>query len=226
MKTGSKKFSEHAKTFRNKDISLLLRTEDPSQLMTRMNSINGIRNLNKILSKTPEGKQLFNDIKRMKLDDVVGNNLVDSSTQQVRLGTFSKILEKGKNKEIIKEILSADAFKRLERLQKNAGRLADAADKFYNASKSGVVAADAAVLAKGMSDIAHLLQGNSWPIMKTIGGVLVERKLSKILSDQEFLKLVEEAILASENGTQQELIQAFERLKPYILQVLETQLSD
>lgn len=219
----NKKFSDHAKTFRNKDVSLILRTEDPSQLMTRMNSINGIRNLNKILSKTPEGKQLFNDIKRMKLDDVIEKNMIDSTNQQVKLGTFSKLLEKGKNREVIKEILSADAFKRLERLQLNAGRLADAAGKFYNASKSGVVAADAAVLAKGMGDIAHLLQGNPWPIIKTSGSILGAQRLGKLLADPEFLKLTEEAILAAEKGTKQELVQSFKKLRPYVLQALQTQ---
>lgn len=62
--------------------------------------------------------------------------------------------------------------------------------------------------------------------MKTSGGVLVARKLSKLLSDPEFLKLVEEAILASEKGTEQELIQSFERLRPFILQAIETSFSD
>ncbi len=216
----NKKFADHAKTFRNKDINLLLRTQDPSQIMGRMNSLNGIRNLNKILSKTQEGRELFKDLTRLKLDEVIGNNLVDSTTQQVKLGTFSKLLQKGKNREIIKEILSVDAFKRLEKLQKNAGRLADAADKFYNASKSGVVAADAAVIAKGMSDIAHLLYGNPWPLMKTSGGILGARKLSQLLSDSEFLKLTEEAILVAEKGNNKEMINAFEKLRPYVLQAI------
>lgn len=214
----NKQFSEHAKTFRNKDISQLLKTENPSQLLNRMNNINGIRNLNKVLSKTHQGRELFNNLKRMKLDEVIGNKLVDSTTQQVKLGTFSKLLEKGKNRDIIKEILSPSAFKRLERLQKNAGRLADAADKFYNASKSGVVAADAAVISKLMYDFANLLALNPWPLMKTGMGLVGGRKLSQLLADPEFLKLTEEAMLAAEKSTETEMVHAFERLKPYALQ--------
>jgi hypothetical protein len=221
----NKKFSEHAKTFRNKDISSLLKTENPSQMLNRMNSIHGIRNLNRILSKTPEGREIFRKLKRMKLDDVIGNNLTDSTTQQVRLGTFSKLLQKGKNRELIKEILSRQAFNRLERLQKNAGRLADASDKFYNASKSGVVAADAAVLGKAMSDIAYILQGNPWPLLKTTAGVMATRKLAHLLSDPTFLKLVEEAMLSAEKSSQKsgqrELILSIERLKPYLAQLRE-----
>jgi hypothetical protein len=51
--------------------------------------------------------------------------------------------------------------------------------------------------------------------------LLGARRLGKLLADPEFLKLVEEAILASEKGNERELIQAFERLRPYIFQVLE-----
>lgn len=217
----NKKFSEHAKTFRNKDIHALLKTENPTQLMSKMNSIHGMRTLDRILSKTPEGKETLRNLKRAKLDEVIGNNLIDSTTQQARLGTFSKLLEKGKNRELIKELLPADTFKRLERLQKNAGRLADAADKFYNASKSGSVAADAAVIATGLSGIAHILQGNPWPLLKTAGGVLGARRLSQLLADPEFLKLTEDAILAAEKGSTRELVDVFQKLRPYILQLMQ-----
>lgn len=221
----NKKFSEHAKTFRNKNIDALLKEGDPEKVLSNMGSVYGIRKLSNVLKKTPQGKELFNNLKRLKLDQVIGNNLVDSTTQQVKLGTFSKLLEKGKNKDLIKEILGPQAFKRLEKLQKNAGRLADAAQKFYNASQSGVVAADAAVLAKGIADIANLLSGNPWPLLKLSGGLVGARKLSQLFADPEFLKLVEEIILASEKGSQKELIQSFEKIRPYILMAIEDQNS-
>ena len=58
-------------------------------------------------------------------------------------------------------------------------------------------------------------------LMKTSNELLGAGRLGKLLADPEFLKLAEEAILAAENGTKQELIQSFEKLKPYILQALE-----
>jgi len=218
--TANKKFSEHAKIFRSKTAKQLMNSEDPSQLMNKMNSSHGIRSVGKILDKTPEGKALFNNLKRHQLEKVVGNNLVDSITNQVKLGTFSKLIEKGKNKEVVKEILGTQAFKRLEKLQKNAGKLADAAQKFYNASQSGVAATDAAVVYKGMMDIFHLLSGNPWPLAKTAGGVLGAKKLSSLLADPEFLKLTEEVILSYEKGSKEQLIQSVEKLKPYILQAM------
>ena len=217
----NKKFSEHAKTFRNKNVEQFLRTADPAQIMSKMNSIQGIRDLDKILSKTQEGRNISKSLKRQKLEQVVGNNLVDSSTQQVKLGTFSKLLEKGKNRDVIREILGPKSFKQLERLQKNAGKLADSANKFYNASQSGVVATDAALIYQGVSSLANLLVGNPWPLMKVAGGIMGARKLSGLLADPEFLKLVEEAILASEKNSEFQMVQAFLKLRPYILPVIQ-----
>lgn len=217
----NKKFSEHAKTFRNKEMNAMLNVTDPSQLMNRMNTVQGIRTLGNVLGKTPEGKQIFDALKKTKLDKTIGDNLVDSSTQQVKLGTFSKLLEKGKNREVIQEVLGKEAFKRLERLQKNAGKLADAANKFYNASKTGTAAVDATVLTQGISALANILMGNPWPIVNIGASVLGARRLSGLLADPEFLKLAEEAILASEKGSPADLINAFEQLRPFILPAMK-----
>jgi len=221
----NKKFSEHAKTFRNRDIEQLLRETDPSKLMNRMNSIHGIRQMDKILSKSLQGKEISKNLKRMKLDKVIGDHLVDNTTQQVKLGTFSNLLQKGKNKELIKEILGPKEFKRLEMLQKNAGKLADSANKFYNASKSGVVAADAAILGKAMSDLAALFMGSPWPLLKTAGTVLTVRKFSQLISDPEFLKLVEDVIKNS-GKSEEKLFTSIEKLRPYLIPATRAPESD
>lgn len=221
----NKKFSEHAKTFRNREVTQMLKEGDPSKILNKMNSIHGVRQLENILGKSSEGKQIFNNLKRMKLDKAIGDHLVDNTTQQVKLGTFSNLLEKGKNKEVIKEILGPKEFKRLELLQKNAGKLADSANKFFNASKSGVVAADAAVLAKGMSDLAALLMGSPWPLIKTAGTVLTVRKFSQLISDPEFLKLVEDVIKNSEKSDKK-LFSSIEKLRPYIISSIPHAESD
>ena len=222
----NKRFSQHAKTFRSKSADQMLKTQDPSQLLNKMNSVQGIRNIGNILQKSPLGEEVFNSLKRFKLEKAIGDNLVDSTTQQVKLGTFSKLLEKGKNAEVIKEILGAEGFKRLQRLQKNAGRLADASQKFYNESKSGAVAVDAALLSQGISAIANVLIGNPWPFMRIGGTLLGARKLSKLFADPEFLKFTEDVILASEKKSDKSLIEAVERLKPYILQFITQENQD
>lgn len=193
----NKTFSEHAKTFRNKEISSLLKTEDPSKILNRMNTVHGIRSINKILTKSPEGKEILKGLKRQKLDQVIGDNFVDSTTNQIKFGTFSKLLQKGKNKEIIKEILGPFAYKRLERLQKNSGAIAETGQKFFNSSKTGATLEDMAIVASAFKDLSNLLAGNPWAILKTSGTILSARYLTNLIADPNFLKMVEEAILAS-----------------------------
>jgi ElaB/YqjD/DUF883 family membrane-anchored ribosome-binding protein len=225
----NKRFSEHAKTFRNKDINKMLFESDPSKLMNKMDNIQGIKSIEKAINKSIEGKELFENLKRLKIERAIGDNLIDSSTQQAKLGTFSKLLEKGKNKEIFKELLPKEAYKRLEKLQSNSGKLADSYNKFYNASKSGVVAADAAIIYRVLSDVGQLIfEGNPWPLIKSGGSVLGLRQLSSLIADPEFLKLAEEAILASEKSSpkgllnNKDMMKYLEKLKPYILPLVKS----
>lgn len=193
----NQRFSKHAKEFRNKRVAQLLRDNDPAQLINRMNSVQGIRDLENILYKTGIGKSVMDSLKRFKLDKMIGDNLVDSSTQQIKLGTFSKLLEKGKNRDIAKEILPKGTFKRLERLQKNAGRLAETANKFLNTSKTAVITEDVALVVKALSDIGNFLSGNPWPLIRTGAGLTGARYITKLMGDPEFLRMVEDLILAA-----------------------------
>ena len=209
------RFATHAKTYRTRNIDQILRAQDPAQAMAKMNNIQGIRDLEKALSVTGEGKQLFNDLKRYKLDQIVGNSMVDSTTKQLKFGTFSKILEKGKNAEIVKELLGKKDFQRLQRLQKNSGKLAESINKFLNTSQSATTAIDAAALLKLVKDTGHLLSGNPWPLVKSGSMAVATNHLSKVLADPEFLKLVEEAILHSTAGNTKRANLAIEKLLPY-----------
>ncbi len=196
----NQRFSKHAKDFRNKRVAQLLTDNDPAQLLNKMNSVQGIRDLENILQKSGIGNSVMDSLKRFKLDKMIGDNLVDSTTQQMKLGTFSKLLEKGKNRDIAKELLSKPAFKRLERLQKNSGRLAETANKFFNSSKSGVTLEDAGVVAKVLTDLGNILAGNPWPLVKTAAGISGARYITKLIGDPSFLRLVEEMILATETN--------------------------
>lgn len=208
----NKRFSQHAKEFRNKNALQILKTEDPAQLMNKMNNVQGIRDLSKILKKTPEGEEIFDAMKRLKLDQIISNNFIDSTTQQIKLGTFSKLLEKGKSKDLVREILPPQAFNRLRKLQSNSGKLAESAQKFYNASKTGASIEDAGIVAKVLTDLTHLISGNPWPLVRTGTGITGARYLTRLIADPEFLNLVEEVILASEKNDKKLLLELGKKL--------------
>ena len=220
--SANKKFAEHAKTFRNRQVGNILKSQDPSSLFNKMNSVQGIRDIGKALSKSPEGKALFGDLKRAKLEDVIGKKMIDNVSQQMKLGTFSNLLEKGKNREIIKELLSPSAFKRLEKLQKASGKISESIQKFFNSSKSASTAADVVLALNLLKDVGLLLGGNPWPLVKGAGAILGIRGLSKLLTDEAFIVNLEEAILASETNNIPKLHQAMERLKTPLLAAYES----
>ena len=198
--TANKRFSKHAKEFRNKRVAQLLTDNDPAQLLNKMNSVQGIKDIENILQKSSIGQSVLESLKRFKLDKMISDNLVDSTTQQLKFGTFSKLLEKGKNREIAKELMPRNAFNRLERLQKNSGRLAETANKFLNTSKSAVILEDVGLVVKALNDLGHLLLGNPWPLVKTGSGLAGARYLTKLMGDSSFLKMVEDLILASDKN--------------------------
>ena len=222
----NEKFKKHAETFRTNSINQLLNAEDPMAIINKMNSVQGIRDIGKALSKTPEGREVFQNLKRLKLDKTLEDNLVDSTTQNIKLGTFSKVLEKGKNKEIIKELLGPESFKQLERLLRNTSAMAKTAEKFFNASKSGVVIEDMALVSKAISDISNIFAGNPFPAMKTAGIYGSAMYINRLISNPEFLKMVEEAILASEKGNSQLMFQLGEQLiEPIKAAIFQTEQS-
>lgn len=212
----NKQFAEHAKTFRNDNINRILTSQDPQVLMNKMNSVQGLREIEKALSKSPQGKEVFGNLKRLKFDNMIGKKMTDNVSEQLKMGTFSNLLKNPKDAQIIKEILGPESFAKLEKLQKNVGKLAQTAQKFFNASKSGVTLIDAAAIGKVMSDMASLLMLNPWPLMKTGASLGSARYLSKLFSDTSFLKLVEEAVMASEKNDISKLLKIAQQMEPAI----------
>jgi hypothetical protein len=204
----NQKAAEHAKTFRNKRVTQLLSDADPAHMMNKMNTVQGIKDVEAILSRFPDGMKVLDNLKRFRLDRMIEDNFVDSVTQQLKLGTFSKLLDKGKNREVIKELLPKQAFNRLTKLQKNAGKLAESSQKFLNTSKTGITLEDASIVSKAMWDVGLLLTGNPWPLLHTAAGVSGARYLTKLMGDPEFLRLVEDMILATEKNN----VKAMERI--------------
>lgn len=219
----NQKASEQAKTFRNPTIDKIIRAQEtePTKILDMMNTIQGQKLVEKALDKTPGGKKLYKDLQRYKLDQIAGKNLIDGTTQQLKFGTFPKLLDKGKNREILTGILGKSGIKKLEKLQKNVGLLQESMQKFYNASKTFSTAADTAIIMNGLKGVASVLYGNPWPLMKLGAGITGGRQLANLLTNEKFITLLEDAILESKKGTAKSIFEKFNKLKPYFKQALD-----
>ncbi len=218
----NKEFAEHAKTFRNNNINKILMSEDPQVLMNKMNSVQGIKDIEKAFSKSPIGKKTFGELKRFKLDQMIGDKMVDNASQQLKTGTFSNLLKNPKDFQIAKEILGEQAVKQVIKLQKVVGHIHESAYKFFNASKTASTAVDAALIFKGMNDLANALSGNPWPLLKTSGALLGSRYVANLMADTKFLKYVEEAVLASKKND----ISGLMKLGPQLEESIRTAMAE
>lgn len=207
---------ERANVGVRKKVYEYLAKKKPEEIMHQMDTIGGIRRLRNALELTPEGRELFKDLTRYKFAEMIDNKMKDSVTENVKLGTFSKLLESGKNKELSKELLGKEVFNKLQLLQKNSGQLAESASKFFNASKSGSTLVDMGLIGTAATGV---LTGNPFlavPALAKIGGSKI---LANLLSDKTFLKELERAILTNNPKNFQMYL---ERMKPLVREAVET----
>ena len=192
--------SQNVKTFQEGTVGKFLkRGQNPDKILNSMDSTKGIREIKKALINSPEGREVWDGLRRAKLDQVIGDNMIDSTTQQLKTGTFSKLLEKGKNREVIRELVGPEAYKKLEDLQYVSGRLAESSQKFLNASQSGTKGGDLLLGAEILRGTWSAIGGNAYPLARTGTLVTSGYALSKLLGNKKFLTAVEDAVLERSN---------------------------
>jgi len=199
-KSANKEFSQHAKTFRNTNISNVLKTQDPASIFNKMNTTAGIRDVKKALSHSSEGKSLFNDLSRYKIDDMVGKALEKNIKDQIQFGKIGNIFKKPKTQELLKELMHKTEFERLNKLTGLSSNIAESASKFLNTSQSGTTIINMAAVSKMLFDIGQAFSGNLLPAMKSLGGLAGVRGISSLITNPEFLKAIEDAILVSKSS--------------------------
>jgi len=211
-KSANKEFAQHAKTFRNTNISNVLKTQDPASIFNKMNTTAGIRDVKKALSHSSEGKSLFNDLSRYKIDDMVGKALEKNIKDQIQFGRIGNVLKQPKTQEILKELIPKSEFDRLKNLTSLTGNIAESASKFLNTSQSGTTIINMAAVSKILSDFGQALYGNFLPAMNSLGGLAGVKGVANLITDPEFLKAVEDAILVSNSSNVRLMEQAGKNL--------------
>ncbi len=197
--TKAKQATEHVQ----KKLYEYIKDKDPERIMKMMDTVQDIRKLKNALSLTKDGKELFKKLTRYKLFEMIDKNMMDGIKENVKLGTFSNLFKSSKSKAIVKELVGPEAFEQIQLLQKNAGRLAASADKFYNASKSGTTIADVAIVGSLMTGI---FTGNAFMALSaasTIGGIKIAGHL---LTDKKFLQYLKEAVMIDNQKNFQNLL--------------------
>lgn len=198
--------------------------KDPEKIMKMMDSVGGIKSLEKALSKSPADKKLFEDLKRFKLDEMIFNNMQNPITDQLFYSKFSKLGSKAADRSILKEILGKDNFDSMLRLQKNAGKIQASANQFLNTSQTQSASQDVATIMAALSTFAGVLLGN--PSAGAYGGLALGfgmKGMSELLTDKKFLQAMEKEF----SSTSPKLSESFiKSILPSIERVTKKQLAD
>lgn len=212
-KDANTKFADHAKTFReNKNIASSLRTQNPEQVFQKMSTVQGIRDVKKALSKSAEGRELFKDLSRFKLDDLLEKSVQKNAQDVIQFGKVGNIFKNPRTKDLIKELSTPEAYKRLEKLTGLSNQVAESANKFLNTSQSGTTVTNVAAIVDLLKSVGSALSGNFLPLMRTSAQFGTAISLSKLITNESFLIAVEDAILASKSNNATAIKKAGEKL--------------
>jgi hypothetical protein len=192
-------------------------------IMSMMNTLGGIKRLRTALNTTPEGKQLFKELGRMKVEEMIGSKMQDAGKQPVKLGTFSKLASKREDRAILKELMGQDALDKLIKLQRVSGELSVSAQKFFNSSQTASTKSDQALLFGG---VVSILSMNPWMLMNTLGAGVAMRTLSRLATDPEVLSLIEKNVARNKTFDVNKFSREFEKLTRPIVAETKKELLD
>ena len=172
-----------------------IRKKEPEQIMKKMDTVKGVKELKKVLELTPEGKELFKKLSRYKIAEMIDSKMLDNINGNIKLGKFSKLLSTPEEKSIMRELIGKEAYEKLDLIQRNSAALVESSEKFYNASKSGSTLIDAGLVGTAITGI---LTGNPFISMGALTKIGGSQLIAHLLSNKKFLKELEKAILTND----------------------------
>lgn len=187
-----------------------LREKSADQIMTMMDTVEGIRKLKSNLGNTAEGRELFEELARYKVERMIGDKMFDSAKQQLRFNKFSKLASNPAEKAILRELLGSKGLERFQKLQRLSGQLNESAQKFFNASQTQASYKDMAILSGGLAGIFSF---NPWLIMSSLTSGMSINMFARLISDPEVLKIIEEEMMRPKQLSLQRFAQ---RMTPYV----------
>lgn len=184
-----KTFGETAKTFRkNPLISSLIKGEKPELIFGKMNSVKGINELEKVMNKSIEGKEILDALKKYKLEDILNKKILDKNGE-ISWGKAAGIFKEPKTKELVLKLVGQEHFQKLKDLSKVASGVEDGFKKFINTSKSATTIADYTLMVGlPIKAAQQLFTGNVLGAIKTTSVILSPRALSKLITNPKFIE--------------------------------------
>lgn len=191
-------FEENSKTFRkNPMIRSLAKGEAPEQIINKMGTVKGIRDLGKVLNRTPEGKESFDALKKYRLENLIGSKLLNKEGK-ISWGNASGMLKNPKIRDQVIELVGPKNYGNLKDIVKVAQGVEEGLRKFLNTSGTATAHFDMALLVQvPLKAMSQLFSGRPIAAVKTMSWLIAPRILSNLMSNPKFIDSVKKAAHAS-----------------------------
>lgn len=215
-----------AQRFRNNIIDSSLKNERPEFILNHMGTKSGIQKVGNALAETPEGKELFNQLKRFKVEEMIGKKLINQATGDVKYQAGASALADPKNQEVLKELMGPKAYTSFKNLQKVSAGIQKGFRDFMNPSKTAEVGM---ANSSGAGAVTSIIYGAATGSPETValgtGVIAAPWAMSKLMTNENFLKESARLAQAGNLGNKQNFQRALQSLIPIIQDVM-TEASD
>lgn len=191
-------FGQNAKMFRKDPVlKVLVKGENPEQIFGKMSTRKGINDLERAFTKTAEGREVMDALKRYKLEDILNKKVLDKNGE-ISWGKAAGMFKEAKTRDLVSRLVGPQQYQKLKDLSKVASGVEQGFKKFLNTSKTATTAIDTALLvALPIKATQQLFSGNVLGALKTTAMVLGPSQLANLIASPKF---VEAAIATAKSG--------------------------
>ena len=219
-------FAQTARDFRkNTLIKSLSEGKNPEQIFNAMKRRRTIRELEKVFSTTPEGKESFDAVKKYMLENIIGSKLLDKKGN-ISWGNASGMFKNANNRDILQEIVGPKNFNVLKDIEKVTGGIEEGLRKFFNSSGTASKGFDLLLLVTSpIKAFQKLMTGHPIQASKEVGLMFSPYVMSQLFTNPEFIQSVQKASLAGKGSSAQAFEEAAKKVASMVSEAIQSDQS-
>lgn len=216
------RFGDHANMYRNDLINGMLFSQKPEMILAKMSSLSELEKIGKALSGSPNGEQTFKALKRFKLEEFIGKEIMNAGTGEVQYGRAAKVLNDPTKAPLIKELVGPENYKILKNLQKTSEGISKGFKEYAN--PSGTADVSAAIGSYGLaygSLITGLATMSPAAVSIGVGAIATPKLMAKALTNEKFLSYARQAAYSGKTNNKRTYVKAFMGMSDEVQKMLD-----
>jgi hypothetical protein len=182
----------------------VLTGEAPTYIFDSLKDANSVNILEKVAGNSPQAKQIVDALKKAKAREVFNNAFKEEG---IHAGNYSKIFNKNEtNQEYLKSLLGNKTYKNLKELSRITSATSKAGQEMLNTSSTAYTQQYINTLSKlgsGAAGAIMLSVGSIKTLGAGVGAIAANRYLSKLLVDDEYVRLARQFAMQNARGKPQ-----------------------